>query len=64
MSKQSRPKMSREDENYLQVKSQYMGAFETCRKYGYKSKDSSHIVGANAPKFNYFDKPGHVNKYF
>ena len=31
MNKQSKPKISREDENYLYVKSQYKGTCMTCR---------------------------------
>ena len=62
INKQSRPKFSREDENYFNLKSQYKGTCVTCREYGHKSKDCSHREGVNVPKFNYYDKPGHVNK--
>ena len=62
MNKQSRPKFSRENENDLYVKPQYKGTCATCNKYGHKSKDFSHREGANVPKYNFYDKPGHVNK--
>ena len=42
--------MSREDENYLFVKSQYNGICATCMKYSHKSKDCSHREGVNVPK--------------
>ena len=64
INKQSIPKMSRVDENPLNVKSQYKGPYVACKKYEHKSKDWSHIEGTNAPKFNYCDKPGHINKDF
>ena len=64
MNKQSIPKMSVEDESYLNVKYQYKGTCATCRKYGHKSKDFLYSEGANAPKFNYCDKPVHVKKDF
>ena len=56
--------MLAEDENDLNVKYKYKGTCVTCRKYTHKSKDCSHREGANLPKFNYCDKPGHVNKGF
>ena len=50
---QSRPVTSREDEEYLYVKSQYKGTSTTCRKYGHKGKYFGHKEGANLPKFHY-----------
>ena len=64
INKQSRPKIPIEDENYLNVKPQYKGTCVTGRKYGHKSKDCSYREGANVPKFNYCDKPGHANRDF
>ena len=62
INKKSRTKNLREDENYFNVKYQYKGTCVTCREYGHKSRDCSNREGANVPKFNYYDKPGHVNK--
>ena len=36
--KQLGPRTSREDERFLYVKSQFMGACKTCGKYGHKGK--------------------------